>query len=428
MPLSSHNTHRVSALPFLDPKAIRQQLRKLIRHQEHLHQRETPQYTRMVIREIWQLVEVASLQLQDGKHPQALLMLQAITDVCTKQWMYLNNIHGDVSTFFQELARIWIEAFLTVDLTTQERTHWTSQVAIWQARLGDWSVRAAFDAPQAALREGWETPTLQRIFQGASLQQSVGDSESPAYATVLTHARLTVLEQREQFEHYLSLAKAEGLIREYVTMLVRQGQITEALSYGYQHLVTAEDALAVAQELFAYGERSHSLQMAEHGLTLEGNRVSLAIWLRDHSWSMGEQRLALKAGEIAFREEPSLQQYLQMAEMAGTQWPEQRSGLLDAARQAPWTADPQGVIRIFLHEHLFDDALTILKSTTHYTLVAEVVDAALEEQTALEWVIQACQQQAEYIMNGAKAAHYQAAVIWLTKVRTAYHMLVLQSH
>ncbi len=81
------------------------------------------------------------------------------------------------------------------------------------------------------------------------------------------------------------------------------------------------------------------------------------------------------------------------------------------------------MIRIFLHEHLFDDALVVLKTTTRYALIAEVVDAALEEQTALEWVIQACRQQAEYIMNGAKAAHYQAAAIWLTKARTAYHLL-----
>ncbi len=221
MPLSSHNTQRVSALPFIDSKTIRQHQRGLIRHQKHLHQRETSRYTQMVIREVWQLVEEASLQLQAGEHSQALLILQAITDVCTKQWMYLNDIHCEVSTFFQELARIWTEALLTVDLTTQEQTRWTRQMTSWQARLGDWSREAAFDAPQAALREGWETLALQRIFQGTSLQQSVEDGEPPAYAAVLTHARLTVLEQREQFEHYLSLAKAAGLTREYVTMLVR---------------------------------------------------------------------------------------------------------------------------------------------------------------------------------------------------------------
>jgi uncharacterized Zn finger protein len=112
-----------------------------------------------------------------------------------------------------------------------------------------------------------------------------------------------------------------------------------------------------------------------------------------------------------------------MTEMAGTGWPQHRIRLLEAARQAPWTADPQGMIHIFLHEHLFDDAIALLKTTARYTLVTEVVNAALEERTALEWVIQACQQQAEYIMNGAKAAYYQAAASWLTKARMASHLL-----
>jgi len=377
----------------------------------------------MVIEETRQLVESASVQLHRGEHVQALMTLQAITDIYTAQWMFLNDIHGAVSTFFLELARVWTEALLMVDMTAKERIQWAKQVSSWQARLGDGSIGAAFDAPQAAIREGWESPPLQRILLGTSHQQSAWEGEPPPYAVVLTQARLTVLEQREQFQEYLHLAKAEGQTRAYVTMLVRQGQITEALSYGHQHLATAEDAFALAQVLFIHGERSPSLQIAARGLALEGNPVPLAIWLRDHSWSMGEQMQALEAGEVAFRGEPTLEQYLQIAHIAGTRWPEQRARLLDSARQAPYTADPQGLLRIFLHEHLFDDAIAVLKTTTRYTLVAQVVDAALEEQTALEWVIQACRQQAEHIMNGAKASSYQAAAIWLTKARTAYHML-----
>lgn len=81
-----------------------------------------------------------------------------------------------------------------------------------------------------------------------------------------------------------------------------------------------------------------------------------------------------------------------------------------------------GNLQIFLHENLFDDAIAVLQTTTSYTLVAQVVDAALQEQTAPKWVIQACRQQAEHLMNGAKASYYQAAATWLTKARTAYHM------
>jgi uncharacterized Zn finger protein len=118
-----------------------------------------------------------------------------------------------------------------------------------------------------------------------------------------------------------------------------------------------------------------------------------------------------------------LKPYLRVAAIAGTHWPEQRAKLLDIARQAPWSADPQGLVRIFLHEHLFDDAIAVLKTKQTYTLVAQVVDAALEEQTALEWVIQECHQQTGHILDGAKAAYYQGAVLWLTRARSAYRLL-----
>jgi hypothetical protein len=97
--------------------------------------------------------------------------------------------------------------------------------------------------------------------------------------------------------------------------------------------------------------------------------------------------------------------------------------LVECARHAPWTADPQGLVRLFLHEHLFDDAIAVLATKQRYTLVAEVVEAALKEQTALEWVVQECRKQAEHIMNGAKASYYEGAAFWLRRARTAYHLL-----
>jgi uncharacterized Zn finger protein len=407
----------------LDPKEIRQHVRLLIRHLASVHPRETPRQTQVILNEIWRLVVYATLQLQQGEPAQALLTLQAVTDVCTAQGMHLNDIHNEVSTFFQDLARAWTEVLLQIDLTTKERTRWAKQITTWQTRLTGWGRPAFFDAPQAALREGWDDEALQSILQGTSLQPRAWEGNIPPYALVLIQARLAVLEQREQFEEYLRLAKVEGQIQEYVVMSVRQGQITEAIDYGLQHLATAEDAFALAQELFAHDECSYSFQIAEHGLTLEGDRVPLAVWLRDQASSMGEQMLALKAGEVAFHGEPTLNQYLHMARIARTHWPEQRAKLLEYARHAPWTADPQGLVRLFLHEHLFDDAIAVLATKQRYTLVAEVVEAALKEQTALEWVVQECRKQAEHIMNGAKATYYEGAALWLSRARTAYHLL-----
>jgi uncharacterized Zn finger protein len=52
--------------------------------------------------------------------------------------------------------------------------------------------------------------------------------------------------------------------------------------------------------------------------------------------------------------------------------------------------------------------------------VERVVDAALAIQSHLDWVIQACRQQAEYIMDRGKAELYSSAANWLAKARTAY--------
>ncbi|GLV59780.1 hypothetical protein KDH_66040 [Dictyobacter sp. S3.2.2.5] len=418
MPPSAHTT-----IP-LEPKAIRQHIRALIRHQYRLHPQEATRQTHAVLNEIWQFVTFASIQLQVHEQKQALLTLKAVTDVLTEQWMHLNDIHGEVSAFFQDLTRVWTETVLQVDLTATERKRWAKQITIWQARLTDWqSIHEAFAVLQAALREGWDYGPLQRILQGIALQQRAWEGEIPAYAPLLTQARLTVLEQQEKFQEYLYLAKAEDQTRAYVTMLVRQGQIPEAIAYGQHHLTTAEDALAVAQALWTHGAQSASLQIANLGITLDGAHVPLAVWLRDQSWRMGEQTQAIKAGEVAFQGEPTLKHYLSLARIAGTQWPEYRVRLLDSARQAPSTTDAHDLLQIFLHEHLFEDAIAVLQTDRRHTLVTLVVDAALKEQTVLEWVVKACRQQAEHIMNGAKASYYQAAANWLAKARTAYHLL-----
>ncbi len=130
----------------------------------------------------------------------------------------------------------------------------------------------------------------------------------------LTEARLHILERRGRFQEYLYLAEAEGHTQEYVTMLVRLGRVEEAVSYGRQYLATPEEALALAKALYEHSEYEQSLQIAEHGLSLEGRKASLAKWLRDQAWSMGEKTRALPAAEVAFRDEINLENYQRMAD------------------------------------------------------------------------------------------------------------------
>ncbi len=114
------------------------------------------------------------------------------------------------------------------------------------------------------------------MLQGTITEQGAWEGEAPYHADELTKARLHILERRGRLQEYLYLAEAEGHTREYVTMLVRLGYVEEAISYGQHYLATTDEALTLAKALYEHGEDEQSLQIAEHGLSLEGRKVALA--------------------------------------------------------------------------------------------------------------------------------------------------------
>src|SRR5436305_3241251 len=403
----------------VDPKVVRRQVRSIIHSLDRMRSSEAYWQIGAVVNEIGQLVDQAweLIKADDGR--QALTVLEAITEEYISEWENLDDSDGEASGFFSDLGTAWTEAILSADLTRKERERWADQLATWQEELDAYGVDEAFDAPQTAALAGWDYPPLQRVLQGTITEQGAWEGEAPDYADDLTEARLNILERRGRWQEYLYLAEAEGQTQAYVTMLVRLGRVEEAVSYGQQYLATTEEALALARALYEHGEREQSLQMAEHGLTLQGSRAPLAKWLRDQALSMGEKTRALTAAEVAFRDEISLENYLQVVEIAGEQWPERRNALLDHARHTQ-SYYQQGQINVFLHEGLIDDAIAALEPHASHTLVEQVVNAALESQSHFDWVIQASRKQAEYIMNGGKAEYYYSAASWLAKARTAY--------
>ena len=375
-----------------------------------------------VVNEIGQLVEQAWVLIKADDGRQALTVLEAITEEYMSEWENLDDSDGEASGFFSDLGKAWTEAILSADLTREEREGWADQLSAWQEELDDYGVDEAFDAAETAALDGWDSPPLQRVLQGIITEQGAWEGDAPDYADDVTEARLHILERRGRFQEYLYLAEAEGHTEEYVTMLVRLGRVEEAFSYGQQYLATTDEALALAKALYEHGEVEQGLQMAEHGLTLQGRKAILAKWLRDQAWSSGEKTRALTAAEAAFRDEISLDNYQRVAEIAGEQWPERRAELLDYARRTK-SSYPKGHIDVFLHERLIEGAIAALDPYASHTLVEQVVDAALEGQSHLEWVIQACRKQAEYIMDRSKAELYSSAANWLAKARKAYHTL-----
>ncbi len=401
----------------VDPQPFRRLVRQLLHSLDRMtgteayyEQSAVVEGVRGVLRQARDLIEA-----DDGWN--ALVVLEAITQEYLAGWESLDDSDGDASAFFEDLGTVWTEALLSADLSPEERRAWAEKLEGWQGEIAAYGDGDGFGVAIEAADQGWDDPRVQQILRGEILESKEREAEASEYADELATARLNLLERRGRYQEYLYLARAEGQAGRYVTMLVRLGRSAEAVEYGLRYLLTAAEALALARALRERGESERALQIAQHGLSLEGRKAELAAWLRDLAVGMGRLGQALAAARIAFGGEQSLASYLKARELAGEQWTILRPELLELLRQTKGYY-PQGPVEVFLHEGLIEDAIAAVSGGATHTLVERVADAAIASHP--EWVIQTCSQQAEPIMDGGKAQYYGAAANWLRKARSAY--------
>ncbi len=346
----------------------------------------------------------------------ALLPLQAFTEGVLSEWESMDHETDMPGELLEHIGKVWTEALLSADLSSEERKFWIKKLDDWMVELEEAEYGEVFEAAQEAAARGWDYPPLQAVLQGQS-EQGTWEGEAPHYASELTTARLNILERRGRLQEYLYLAKAEGELEGYLTMLVRVGQIDEAVAYGMKHLRMADKAFTLAKALHAQGAREQSLQVAEHALTLQGVRTPLAKWLREEAVQAGKRDLALNAATLVFQEEVTLSNYLRIAEIAGEQWPQGREALLEYAREK---SERNERIHIFLHEGLIDDAIASVGAYTSPATTEKVVDAAMPIRP--NWAISACRGKAETLIQQG-SSHYEDAARWLAKARAGYQQL-----
>lgn len=405
----------------VDAKVVSRQVKSIIRSVNRMRSSEAYWQVGAIVGEVRQVLNQAWDRIRADDGANALVLLEAITEEYMAEWENLDDSDGEASVFFEDLGKAWTEALLSLDLTKKERKSWADRLTRWQEEIEEYGVDEAFGIAATAVLDGWDYHPLQRVLQGSVTEQGAWKGEPPFYADEITDARLHILERRGRLQEYLYLAEAESHTEQFITMLVRMGRTEEAYTYGLQFLATTAEALALAKALYEHGEHEQGLQIAEHGLSLEGyQKAILAKWLRDSAMLMGKKEQALTAAEIAFNEEKSLENYLRTAEIAGEKWSERQTVLLEGARHSTST---QGAVDIFLYERLLEDAIAALGTHASHTLVEQVVDAALQAQSHFDWIIQSCQQQAEYIMSRGKSEYYGSAANWLKKARTAYFAL-----
>lgn len=402
------------------------------------------------VHDIVELAKQAEPALAVGAGRAALAVLETVTDEFSKHWQILDERGEEAGAFFDETQALWSEALLDPDLDPEERRHWAKRLKDWEADF-DETVIPRLKLLQTVVRQGWDDPSLCALLRGEAGPGGLwGDAPPPYVQRVrIAQARLRILERTGQPEAYLHLAKAEQQYDRYALKLAALGRIQEAVTAGLELPLSDGGMLELAKALDQYGDIEAAFRVAEHGAQRPGSlgpdamltdraresgefglygarfQSELAGWLRDRAAEHGRLERALAAGLIAFRLMPSLAAYLRVEALAGTNWPEARLPLLDVLRQEHGVRTAIKVA-IFLRENLVDDA--IAAADQRYTspeILEAVLDAAIPVRP--EWVIAQARQQAEPIMDGAKAAYYEDAAQWLRKAKQAYEALGQQA-
>ena len=411
----------------VDPEPFRKQVRRILSSLDGMRRSEAYWHVGEVVNQIGSLVAQAQTLIQAGDGRNAIAILAAITGEYMEQWVGLDDSDGEASGFFTELTDPWTEAILAADpstssgqaLTPDERRQWAAKLAAWQADLSEYGVEDVFDAAILAAEQGWDYPPLARALAGEITDLGAWEDEDvPACADDLTLARLRILERQGRTEEYLHLAEAEGQTGLYVAMLARVGRTEQAVEEGLEFLSQTDDVFMLAQALRERGELDAALQIAAHGLKVEGAKSALANWTADLAAGLGDLTRALDAVVIAFRETPTLAGYQKVQGLAGLGWPALQTELLTFLRQARDYFYTDARVDIFLHEGLLDDAIAVVDKTAGYAAIGRVMDAALEKRP--DWVSSAARKQADRIMDAGKANQYDYAIGWLTRARAAY--------
>lgn len=394
--------------------SIRQQIRRILHSLDRMRASEAYWYVGGVAEGVRELAEQARPHIEAGDGRTALAILEVVTDEYVKGWTELDDSDGELGAVFDDLGALWTEATLIADLSPTERHGWAERLADWQSATADYGIDTAFEAAQAGAIQGWDDAELQRVLRGESASFN---SEAAWTGPRLAIAGLNVLERQGRLEEALHLADATRQVDRYLLLLVRLGRLAEARRYGLERLTQAHDAQMLAQTLLDHGAPVDALDIAEHGLSLAGDRWTLACWLRDTAAAAGDPDRATRAALVAIRESRGLDDYQAVEAVAGDRWPTLRDKVLAELRQVTARA-PTEVAEIFVYEGLLDDAIAVVNSAPYdYSMVEHVADAAIE--THPDWVIRMGRQQAERIMDSGQSRYYHHAVGWLERSRAA---------
>ena len=411
---SDATRHRI---PDVNQDSIREQVRYILRPSEgrsaHVHDPYAAVETD--VEQLQDLLEEAWTAIEAGDGRTALDILEPLADeLMDEEWLALSYDDSQaIFEFFDEVDTALAEALLTADLSGAERADWEERLWAWEQEMGGYTHHPPYSVALEAAQRGWEFEPVQRAMEGDLTDADLWEGDPPWYAEEIIRARLNVLDRQNRIEEYLNLAEAAGLIDAYVTMLVEEGRIDEAIEYGQHNLYPPDEALTLARALREHDRPQAALEIAQHGLTLNGtDTAEVAEWLRDRASSMDEQDVALEAAVAAFSASPSLTAYQATEELAGEDWSTVREELLESlADRDTSQRTARRHVEIFVYAERYGEAIGIADRFSDYKVVEPVVEAVWNERP--QWTIDACKEQAEPIIEEGQSQRYRHAVDWL---------------
>jgi uncharacterized Zn finger protein len=321
------------------------------------------------------------------------------------------------------LDEAFAEAILSRELEEEQKADLLEKLLEWQDALD------SFELSQAALQQGWDYPPLQKVLQGEITEQGAWEGEAPDYADELALVRLQILDRQGRDQEYLYLAEAEGQTVQHLDKLVELGEIDAVMNVADEMITTPDEAFAIAQTLREEGWERQALAIAQAGLSIptsyQTSSFKFATWTGELAESLGEPQIALEAHTIAFKAQPSFQDYQRLETLAGDVWSTLQPELIEMLRQGghQWRIGTAKV-DIFLYEGLIEDAIRSVRTyeNSYYVeVVQRVMEAAVSSKP--EWAIEEGKRRAEAIMDYKKNDRYGEAVQWLKLVRLAYLQL-----
>ena len=431
----------------VDTAVYQRRVRAVMHSLDHMRMSEAYWHVGGLVGELDGVRQNALEFLEAGDAESALQILLTLIKESYDGFDYIDDSNGELGDFFSGVGETLAEVILSLDLNEEEREDLASDLDELHDKLSDYGVEG-LGVAIAAAEHGWDEAPREKS-AGRAVEEDEGEDESewddedeldsedesgfeddyfgqfgaawpydgPEQA--LTRARLNVLARQGRTDDYLALCVREGEHLRYALKLCGLGRVPEAVSYGLEQLMVADEALLLARALRESGQLDDAIKVGERGLKLAGRKAALGEWLGPVEETQGRGAQALEAWRAAFSERPSLATYQTIKRLAGARWGRLKTEVMATLEKS---YDKQPLAEVLLFEKEWDAAIKVAEQKGAYYKVVETVAEALVPHRP-EWVVRASIKQAEELIVQTKSNLYPAAADWLKRAKAAYAKL-----